>query len=112
MRSPSTAMSAERAGAPVPSTTDPPRITRSCMDNLLDGGQHLFGEGLPRDDGLLAIGVDRRTDHDEPVDAELGEGPQPLDAVLGRPDDPEAVDEPLGELGGLRRAPAGVLAHV
>src|SRR4051812_47733921 len=32
MRSPSTAMSARRAGAPVPSTSRPLRITRSCMD--------------------------------------------------------------------------------
>ena len=56
-------------------------------------GQDLAGQQLVGGAGVLAIGAEARAGDDEPLDAELGERAQPIDADLGRPDDREAVDE-------------------
>src|SRR6185312_17468965 len=86
IRSPSTAMSPVNGSAPVPSTIVPPVMTRSCdMGSLLDRREHLVLEQVAGPAGLVAIDVGRRTDDDQPVDAQLDEGAQPLDAVVGRP---------------------------
>src|SRR5438067_6877270 len=113
MRSPSTATSARLGGAPVPSTTVPPAITRSCgIGYLPDGGEHFPDEHLLGQAGLVLLGVDRRAHDDEAVYAEGGQRAQPGDAVLRWSDDTEAVDELVGQSGGLRRAGACVLVHV
>src|SRR5438552_13150687 len=94
MRPPSTATSVTRGGAPVPSTTVPPAITRSWgVGHLPDGGEHVPDEQLLGEAGLVLLGVDRRADDDEAVDTEGGQLAQPGDTVLGRSHDPEAVDE-------------------
>src|SRR4051812_13133836 len=113
MRSPSTATSADLGGAPVPSTTVPPRITRSWgIGYLPDGGEHFPDEHLLGQAGLVLLGVHRRAHDDEAVDAEGGQLAHPSDAVLGRTDDAEAVDELVGQLPGLGRPGACVLVHV
>src|SRR3954451_15218118 len=113
MRSPSTATSARRGGAPVPSTTVPPLITRSWgIGHLSDGGKHFPDEHLLGQTGLVLLGVDRRAYHDEAVDAEGREPAKAVDAVLGRAHDAEAVGELLREAGRLGRPGTGVLVHV
>ena len=71
---------------------------------LPDRREHVVVEQVAGPAGLVAIGVDRRPDDDEAVDAEVDEPLQPLDAVLGRPDDAEAVDELGRQLARLRRS--------
>src|SRR5947208_839834 len=113
MRSPSTATSARLGGAPVPSTTVAPAITRSWgMAHLSDGGKDLSDESLLGAAGLVLLGVHGRADDDEPVDTQSGELAEAADAVLGRPHDAETVDEVGGQAGRLGRAGAGVLVHV
>src|SRR4051812_26483222 len=91
MRSPSMAMSAGRAGLPVPSTSVALRMTRSCdMGGLLDGRKDLAHERLGCQAGLVAIDVGRRAHNDEAVDAQRHELLQPADAVVGWADDAEA----------------------
>src|ERR1043166_1798257 len=93
MRSPSTATSACLGGAPEPSTTVPPVITRSWgIGYLPNGGEHFPDEHLLGQAGLVLLGVHRRAHDDEPVDTEGGELAQPGHAVVGRTDDAEAVD--------------------
>src|SRR5438067_8750085 len=93
MRSPSTATSARLGGAPVPSTTVPPLITRSWgIGYLPDGGEHFPDEHLLGQAGFVLLGVHRGTHHDEPVDAEGGQPAEPFQAVLGRSDDAETID--------------------
>src|SRR5204863_5962069 len=113
MRSPSTATSAGLGGAPVPSTTVPPAITRSCgIGYLPDGGEHLPDEHLLGQAGLVLLGVDRRPHDDEPVDAEGSQSGEPFHTVLWRSEDAEAVDELGGQVGRLRRPGLRVLVHV
>src|SRR3954462_2586700 len=113
MRPPSTATSVPRGGAPVPSTTVPPAITRSWgMGHLPDGGEHFPDEHLLGQAGVVLLGVHRRAHDGEAVDAEGGQSVEAFHAVLGRPDDAETVDELVGELRGLRRPGSRVLVHV
>src|SRR6478752_5835948 len=69
-----TPTSAVRAGAPVPSTTVPPRITRSWSDISAPSGAHrgqdLFAEEPARGGRVLSIGAEARTGDDEAVDPE------------------------------------------
>src|SRR4051794_7784011 len=94
MRSPSTARSARLGVAPVPSTTVPPAITRSCGIGYLPyGGEHVPDEHLLGQAGLVLLGVDRRAHDDEAVDAQPRQFPQSGHAVLRGSEDAEAVDE-------------------
>src|SRR5437763_1186113 len=70
MRSPSTATSARLGGAPVPSTTVPPAITRPCgIGYLPDGGEHFPDEHLLGQAGLVLLGAGRSRHADGPLDA-------------------------------------------
>src|SRR4051794_39821747 len=79
MRSPSMAMSPVNGSAPVPSTIVPPVMTMSCdmgrsplgVAHGLDGREHVVLEQVAGAPGLLAVGVGRRADDDQPVDAEV-----------------------------------------
>src|SRR5947209_4842299 len=113
MRSPSTATSARLGGAPLPSTTVPPAITRSCgIGYLPDGGEHLPDEHLLGEAGLVLLSVHGRSHDDEAIHAEGGQPAEPFHAVLGWSDDAEAVDEFVGQLRGLGRPGSCVLVHV
>src|SRR6478735_10212022 len=113
IRSPSMATSPVYGSAPVPSTIVPPVMTMSCdIGVLLHCGEYLVLEQVAGSPGFLAIGVGGRADDDQPVDAEVDQLLQPGDAVVGRADDAEAVDEPGGQLGRLRRTGPGVVVHV
>src|SRR6478672_1004168 len=89
-----TATSAVRAGTPVPSTTVPPRITRSWSDMSAPSGaqrgQHLVAEEPARGGRVLPIGAEARTGDDEAVDAERVQLAQARDDDLGWTDDREA----------------------
>src|SRR3954469_1149824 len=91
------ATSAVRAGAPVPSTTVPPRITRSwsgmSAPSGAERGQHLVTEEPARGGRVLAVGAEARTGDDETVDAEAVQLTQAVDDDLRRADDREAIDE-------------------
>ena len=57
-------------------------------------GEQLVGEQLrPTVRACVAVGAEARAGDDEPVEPEVGELAQPLDAHVGRADDREAVDE-------------------
>src|SRR5690349_12267649 len=78
--SPAIATSAVRAGAPEPSTTVPPRITRSCSaisaPSGAHGGQDFLDEERARGARVVAVGPEARPGDHEAVDAErvqLGE---------------------------------------
>src|SRR5690349_24909696 len=117
----SIATSAVRAGAPVPSTTVPPRMITSCSlmfsapvapgdgplgprlplawrlarscSCLSECGEQLAGHELFRRLSVVAVGVEARAGDDEALEAEPGQLLQPCEACVGRPDDGEAVDE-------------------
>src|SRR4051812_35324150 len=97
IRPPSIAMSPTNGAPPVPSTTVPPEMTRSCgmgwlrlsVRGWMDGPdrrEDIVDERSPSESGRFAIGVDRRTHHDEAFDAERRQRPEAADAVLGGPD--------------------------
>src|SRR4051794_25498287 len=87
---PCTATSAVRPGAPVPSTTVPPRITRSWSDTSTPSdaqrGQDLFAEEPARGGRVLTVGAEARTGDDKAVDAERVQLAQAPDDDLGRAD--------------------------
>src|SRR3954452_11009037 len=94
---PLTATSAVLAGAPVPSTTVPPRITRSCSGMSAPSGaqrgQDLFTEEPARGGRVLTVGAEARTGDDEAVDAERMQRAESPHDHVGTTDDREAIDE-------------------
>src|SRR5437588_569657 len=76
-------------------------------------GQTIYvTEGVVGDPSLRTVGVHRRADDDEAVDAERRELEQPSDAVLGRTQDPEPGGELRRQSLRLGRSRARVLVHV
>src|SRR5262245_15090852 len=90
------ATSAVRAGAPVPSTSVPARITRSwsgmSAPSGAQRGQDLVAEEPARGGRVLAVGAEARTGDDEAVDAERVQLADAPHDHVGRTDDGEAVD--------------------
>ena len=117
----SIATSAVRAGAPVPSTTVPPRMTSGvpahavapfCPARFPQGREQLAREQLLRRAPVLTVGPEARAGDDETFDPEIGEATQPLRAHVGRADDCEAVDELRLQRGRVRGGVAQVLVAV